>query len=63
MKTRFCQIISDLYIKNEFLNDRGILSGKDLKYFDRVSDDMAETDATISIYKLCSLCTVTTAKK
>ncbi len=54
MKTRFCQIISDLYIKNEFLNDRGILSGKDLKYFDRVSDDMAETDATISIYKLCS---------
>ena len=54
MKTRFCQIISDLYIKNEFLNDRGILSGKDLKYFDRVSDDMAETDATISIYKLRS---------
>lgn len=54
MKTRFCQIISDLYIKNEFLNDSGILSGKDLKYFDRVSDDMAETDATISIYKLCS---------
>ncbi len=54
MKTRFCQIISDLYIKNEFLKDSGRLSGKDLKYFDRVSDEMAETDATISIYKLCS---------
>lgn len=54
MKTRFCQIICDLYIKNEFLKDSGRLSGKDLKYFDRVSDEMAETDATISIYKLCS---------
>lgn len=54
MKTRFCQIISDLYIKNEFLKDSGILSGKDLKYFDKVSGDMEETDATISIYKLCS---------
>ena len=53
-KIRICQIISDLYIKNEFLKNSGLLSDKDLKYFDRVSEYMEETDATISLYKLCS---------
>ena len=52
-KIRICQIISDLYIKNNFLKDSGVLADKDKEYFDRVSEQMSETDATISLHKLC----------
>ncbi len=52
-KVRICQILSDLYIKNEFLKEGGFLAEKELKYFDRVSEHMAETDAVISLHKLC----------
>lgn len=52
-KIRLCQIISDLYIKNEFLKDSGTLTDKDLRYFDRVSENMDETDAVIALHKLC----------
>ena len=52
-KTRICQILSDLYIKYNFLRDSDVLSEKDRKYFDRVGDDMTEVDATISLHKLC----------
>lgn len=52
-RTRLCQILSDLYIKNEFLKDSSILTDKDREYFDRVSDNMTETDATMSLHKLC----------
>ena len=41
-KTRICQILSDLYIKYNFLRDSDVLSEKDRKYFDRVGDDMTE---------------------
>ena len=54
MKTRLCQIISGLYIQNGFIENSGILTDKDLKYFNRVSDDMQETDATISLHRLCN---------
>ena len=53
-KTRLCQILSDLYIQHEFLRDSGVLAEKDVQYFDRISGDMEETDATISLHKLCS---------
>ncbi|MDE6203767.1 MAG: ATP-binding protein, partial [Lachnospiraceae bacterium] len=52
-KIRICQIISDLYIKNEFLKESGMLTYKDLRYFDRVSENMDETDAVIALHKLC----------
>lgn len=54
MKTRLCQIISGLYIQNSFIEKSGVLTDKDLKYFNRVSDDMTETDATISLHRLCN---------
>ena len=52
-KIRICQIISDLYNKREFLKDNGILTDKEIKYFDRVSEDMEETDAAVSLHRLC----------
>ncbi len=52
-KIRLCQIISDLYNKREFLRDSGILSEKECGYFDRVSEDMTETDAAVSLHRLC----------
>ncbi len=52
-RIRICQIISDLYIKNDFLRNSGVLTDKDLHYFDRVSEFMEETDAVISLQKLC----------
>ncbi|RKI52524.1 hypothetical protein D7V86_25840, partial [bacterium D16-51] len=52
-KTRICQILSDLYNKREFLKDSSILTKNDLNYFNRVSESMSETDAAISLHKLC----------
>lgn len=53
-KVRICQIISDLYNQREFLKSGGILTEKEMRYFDRVSEDMEETDAVVSLQKLCS---------
>ena len=42
-----------MYNKREFLKDSSILTENDLNYFDRVSESMTETDAAISLHKLC----------
>ncbi|MDE7207386.1 MAG: AAA family ATPase, partial [Lachnospiraceae bacterium] len=52
-KTRLCQILADVYGKNRFLRDSGVLVERELEYFDRVSEFMEETDATIALNKLC----------
>lgn len=52
-KIRICQILSDLYIKFYFLRDSDVLTEKDIQYFDRVSDGMAEEDAVVSLHRLC----------
>lgn len=52
-KIRICQILSDLYNEREFLKDSGVLTKKDLDYFDRVSETMTETEAALSLHKLC----------
>ena len=52
-KTRICQIIADVYLKNAFLKDSGKLAPQEVAYFDRVFETMAETDAVISLNKLC----------
>ncbi len=52
-KTRICQILSDLYNKRDFIKDSSILTENDLNYLSRVSESMTETDAAISLHKLC----------
>ncbi|MCM1261861.1 MAG: ATP-binding protein [Butyrivibrio sp.] len=51
-KQRICQMLTDLYIKNYFLLDSGLLTEEDKKFFKSVSMDMPEVVATFSIYKL-----------
>lgn len=51
-KVRICQILSDQYVKNNFLRDSDVLTEKDRAYFDRVSEQMADTDAVIAVHKL-----------
>ncbi len=52
-KTRICQILTDLYIKLDFLKDSTSFTQKDREYFDRICEGMPETDATIALHKLC----------
>jgi len=52
-KIRICQILTDLYVKFDFLKDSAVLTEKDKEYFDRVHEDMSEIDATIALHKLC----------
>ncbi len=53
VKIRLCQILSDLYGQHEFLKDSGLLTEKEKEYFDRVSETMEESDAVVSLHRLC----------
>ncbi len=52
-RTQIYQIISNLYEKSEFIKNSGILSEKELTYFNQVSENMTETNAVFSLHKLC----------
>ncbi len=52
-KIRLCQILSDLYSKKEFLKSSGLLTEREINYFNKVSEKMAETDAVVSLQRLC----------
>ncbi|MDE7210627.1 MAG: AAA family ATPase, partial [Lachnospiraceae bacterium] len=52
-KAKIYQIISDLYIQNRFLKNSDAMTSQDIEYFDRVSPNMSETDAAVSLHKLC----------
>ena len=51
-KTKVCEIITNLYIKYQFIRDSEVLTDKDREYFDRISINMSETDATSALYQL-----------
>ena len=51
-KVRFCQILTDLYSRHDFLRTGNVLTEKDLEYFNRVSDYMTEADAVILEFKV-----------
>lgn len=50
-KARICQIITNLYSEFYFLRDQETLTEKDREYFDRVSPDMREVDATYALHQ------------
>ena len=52
-KNRIFQILEDLYNKHRFLLEKDILTELEEKYFNRVSEDMSENDAAISLNRLC----------
>ena len=52
VKSRICQLITDLYIKYSFIRKCEWMTEADKDFFDSVSTDMPEVVATIAIYKL-----------
>ncbi|MCM1049196.1 MAG: ATP-binding protein [Clostridiales bacterium] len=51
-KQRINQLLTELYHKNRFLLDSGLLAEEEKKFFLSISTDMMDVDATFSIYKL-----------
>lgn len=51
-KKRICQVLTDIYNKNQFLLDSGLLTEEEIKYFKRISTDMDEIDATMALHKM-----------
>lgn len=52
VKERICQLLTNLYVKYSFLRDSEVLTDKDREYFDRISANMRESDATLALYQL-----------
>ena len=51
-KEKICLFLTKQYIKYSFLRDSDVLTDKDREYFDRVSTDMKEIDATVALHQL-----------
>ena len=51
-RKKICQLITKLYEKYAFLINSGILGETDIRYFKRVSEDMDDSDASLSLYQL-----------
>lgn len=51
-KEAICQTITNLYVKYSFLRDSNVLTDKDRDFFDRVSVDMRDADAALSLHQL-----------
>ena len=53
VRSEICQILTNLYIQNSFLKDSDILVDKDKDFIDRVSVNMSDSDAAMSLHLLC----------
>ncbi|MDO4168171.1 MAG: AAA family ATPase, partial [Eubacteriales bacterium] len=53
-RKKICQLIVNLYTENAFLMKSGVLCDADIRYFNRISEDMDDADATLSLYQLSS---------
>lgn len=51
-REKICQLLTNLYAKYSFLRDSDVLTDKDRDYFDRISVDMRDSDATLALYQL-----------
>ena len=51
-KRRICQILTDLYNKNQFLLESGLLTEEEQRYFKGISTEMDEICATMALHKL-----------
>lgn len=51
-REKICQVLTSLYIQNSFLRDSDVLTDKDREYFDRISVDMRDSDATMALHQL-----------
>jgi hypothetical protein len=51
-KKRICQVLTDIYNKNQFLLDSGLLTEEERRYFKGISTDMDEINATMALHKM-----------
>lgn len=51
-KRRICQILTDIYNKNQYLLESGLLTEEEVKYFKSISTDMDEINATMALHKM-----------
>ena len=51
-KRRICQILTELYNKNQFLLESGLLTEEEQRYFKGISTDMDEIRATMALHKM-----------
>ena len=51
-KRRICQVLTDIYNKNQFLLDCGLLTAEETQYFKSISTDMDEVNATMALHKM-----------
>lgn len=51
-KKRICQILTDIYNKNQYLLESGLLTEEEVKYFKSISTDMDEINATMALHKM-----------
>lgn len=51
-KKRICQILTDIYNKNQYLLESGLLTEEEEKYFKSISTDMDEINATMALHKM-----------
>ena len=51
-RKKICQLITELYNKYAFLLEGEILGENDVRYFRRVSEEMDDSDASLSLHKL-----------
>ena len=51
-RDKICQMLVNLYTKYDFLLEDDILKERDKEYFQRVSVDMSDVDASLALYQL-----------
>ena len=49
---KICQLIVNLYSKHSYLKDSDLLTENDRRYFERVTIEMNDADATLALYQL-----------
>lgn len=51
-REKICQFLAKLYDKFSFVRNSDVLTDRDKQYFDRVSLEMSDNDATLALYQL-----------
>lgn len=51
-RKKICQLLTKLYAKHSYLLDSGLLHKADIAYFERVSETMDDSDASLALYQL-----------
>ena len=51
-RSKICQLLVNLYSQHAFLLNTDLLTAKDKEYFERVSVNMSDTDATLALYQM-----------